>query len=138
MPRGSPDWQPWTAVQRFADTGGATPFEQKATVAKAIVEGSATSTDIVMVKGFVSHVQIRFPTGPAGLLHIQIWDQSGQLWPGTVGQWFSGDNELIEFDTEFDVELVVADYKLVIKGYNEDDAYPHSVLVRMWVVELPA
>jgi len=137
MARGSPDWQPWTAVQRFADTGGASPYEQKATILKAVTSENATYTDIVMEKGFVSHVQIRFPTGPAGLLHIQIWDSTSQLWPGTADQWFSGDNEVIEFNTEFDVEFVDPDYKLRIKGYNEDDAYPHSVLVRMWVVKLP-
>lgn len=137
MARGSPDWQPWTAVQRFAATGGATPFEQLITVAAGVTSGSPTSQAFALVKGFVSKVWIRFPQGPAGLLKIAIFNEATQLWPGTAATWFRGDNEIIEFDTEYDVPLVSAAYKLTLKGYNDDDSYSHDALVRIWVVKLP-
>jgi hypothetical protein len=124
-------------VQRFAGTGGATPYEQKATIAAAIAEVSATSTIIVLAKGFVSHVWLKFPTGSAGLLHISVYNEATKLWPGIAGQWFTGDNEVVEFDTEYDVPLVGGVYKLTIKGWNEDDSYPHSVIARVWVIALP-
>jgi len=138
MARGSPDWQPWTAVQRFSATGGATPYEQKITVAANTAEGSASSQDITLEKGFVSHVWIRFPQGSAGLLHIGIFAGDTKLWPGAAGQWFTGDNEIIEFDTEYDVPKVDTTYKLTLEGWNEDDSYEHAALVRIWVVKLPA
>jgi hypothetical protein len=137
MPRGSPDWQPWTAVQRFSETGGAVPFEQMFTVPANTAEASPASSDIPLTKGFVSRVWIRFPQGPAALLHVAIFDGTTKLWPGGTGQWFSGDNEIIQFDTEYDVPNVGGSYKLTIKGWNEDDAYEHSALVRIWVVKLP-
>ena len=137
MTRGSPDWQPWTGVQRFAATGGATPFEQKITVAANTTAGSPSSQDVTLVKGFVSHVWIRFPQGPAGLAGIAIFDQATQLWPGGTATWFTGDNEVIEFDTEYDVPDVGGTYKLTIKGYNSDDSYEHAALIRVWVVTLP-
>lgn len=137
MARGSPDWQPWTSVQRFAATGGAKPFEQMITVPANTVVGSPVSQDITLVKGFVSHVVIRFPQGSAALLKIAMFDVATQLWPGTSATWFRGDNEIIEFDTEYDVPLVSAVRKLTIKGYNDDDSYEHSALVRVWVVSLP-
>ena len=137
MPRGSPDWQPWTSVQRFAGTGGATPYEQKITVPANTDSGSPASQDITLAKGFVSHVWIRFPQGPSGLAGIQIYDQATQLWPGGSGQWFTGDNEVIEFNTEYDIPQVTGTYKLTIKGYNDDDSFEHSALVRIWVVALP-
>lgn len=138
MPRGSPDYQPWTGLQRFAGTGGATPYEQKITVAANVVAGSPTSQIITLAKGFVSHVWIRFPAGSAGLTGIAIFNEATQLWPGTAATWFTGDNEIVEFDTEYDVPLITATYKLTIKGYNSDDSYEHAVLVRIWVVALPA
>jgi hypothetical protein len=137
MARGSPDYQPWTAVQRFAATGGATPYEQKITVPANTASGSPISQVITLAKGFVSHVWIRFPQGPAGLMGVAIWTATAQLWPGGANQWFTGDNEVIEFDTEYDVPFVTPNYQLTIKGYNSDDAYEHSALVRIWVVKLP-
>ena len=138
MARGSYDWQPWTSVQRFAGTGGATPYELKATVAKDVAEGAATSTAFTLAKGFISKVWLRFPSGPAGLLHIAFYNEATRLWPGIETQWFTGDNEVIEFETELDVPLVTTDYKVTIKGWNEDDSFEHSVLARIWVVSLPA
>ncbi len=138
MARGHPDWQPWTSVQRFEGTGGAEIFEQKITVARNANGGTAGTQDIVMKKGFVAHVQLRFPTGPSGLLQIQIFDVGVQLWPGTVDSFFIGDNEAIDFDVEYDIPLIGADYKLTIRGVNIDDSYSHGCLVRIWVVRLPA
>jgi hypothetical protein len=137
MARGSPDWQPWTAVQRFAATGGAVPFEQKIDVPANTPQTAPVSQDIVLCKGFVSRVWVRFPQGPVGLLHVALYDGSTQLWPGAAGQWFTGDNEIVEFDTEYDVPQSGGSYKLTIRGWNEDDTYAHSALVRVWVVALP-
>jgi len=142
MARGSPDWQPWVALQRFSETGGAVPFEQKITVPANTPEASPTTVDIDLCKGFIAHVWIRFPTGPAGLLHVAIGDPNTgeKIWPGAAGQWFTGDNEVIEFDTEYDVPYVnsgVEKYHMHLIGWNEDDTYPHSALVRIWVVKIP-
>ncbi len=137
MTRGSPDFQPWTAVQRFAKTGGAVVFEEQISVPANTIEGSPATQDIELVKGFISRVRIRFPPGSAGLLHIAVNDVDTQLWPGAAGQWFTGDNEFIEFDTEYDVPLIGSDYKLTLYGWNEDDSYPHIAIARMWVIKLP-
>ena len=137
MARGSPDFQPWNAVQRFAATGGATPYEQKATIAANVAEVGATATVMTLAKGFVSHVWLKFPTGSVGLMHIAIYNEATKLWPGVPTQWFTGDNEVVEFDTEYDVPLVAAAYQLTIKGWNEDDSYEHSVIARVWVIALP-
>lgn len=137
MTRGSPDYQPWTSVQRFAATGGATPYEQKITVPAGTTSAAPVSQDITLDKGFVSHVWIRFPQGPAGLMGIAVYDAATQLWPGGAGQWFFGDNEIVEFGTEYDVPLVGGVRKLTVKGYNDDDSYPHAALIRVWLVKLP-
>ena len=140
MARGSPDWKPWQTIQRFSEVGGAVPYEQKITTSSSAdgVTPATSTQDIVMEKGFVSHVWIRFPQGPVGLYSIAIFDAATQLWPGAAGSFFTGDNEVIAFDVEYDVPLVLAQYKLTIHGSNLDDAYEHSALVRIWVVKLPA
>ena len=140
MARGYPDWGRETARLRFSQTVGAKLFEQKITVPKSTVEGSPTSQIMTLVKGECSWLAIRFPKGPAGYLHIAIFDADGttQLFPGAAATWFIGDDEVIEFDTEFVVGVVATVYKIVIKGYNDDDTFEHSALVRAWVIPYPA
>ena len=137
MARGSPDWQPWTSVQRFSGTGGAVAYEQKINVPAATAVGSPVSQDINLTKGFLSKVQIRFPAGSVGLLHIALYNGATKLFPDDANQWYTGDNEVIEFNTEYDVPNVSNSYKMTIKGWNEDDTYAHGALVRLWVVKLP-
>ena len=141
MPRGAPDWKPWTAVQRFSEVVGAQTFEQKLNVPANTPNTSPISQAIELTKGFVAKVSIRFPSGPAGLLGIAIFDGATQLWPGITATWFTGDNETIEFETEYVVPFVntgAEKYKLTAKGFNDDDTYPHTALVRIWVVKFPA
>jgi len=126
MARGHPDWQPWTAVQRFAGTGGATPFELLVTTASGVTALVPDETDMPLVKGFISHVWLRFPQGSSGLMGVSLWDHVAdggvQLWPGTADTWFTGDNEVIEFDTEYDVPL---------DGQGLSTAY-HDLLTARW------
>ena len=140
MTRGYPDWGRVSARQRFSETVGAKLYEQEITVPANTLVGDAVPQNMVLEKGEVSWIQVRFPTGPSALLHVAIFAADGttQLWPGGTATWFVGDNETIEFDTEYKIVPLVADYNLVLKGYNDDDTYPHSALVRAWVIPYPA
>jgi hypothetical protein len=65
-------------------------------------------------------------------------DGTTQLFPGGTSTWFKGDNEVIEFETEYKITAVDTTYKFVLKAYNDDDTYEHSALVRVWVIPYPA
>jgi|GEM_PF-5585716 len=140
MGRGYPDWGKVSARLRFSETVGAKLYEQTITSPRSTAAGTPTTQDMTLEKGEVSWVQIRFPKGPSGLLHVAIFagDGTTQLWPGGDATWFIGDDETIEFDTEYKIVIEVAAYKLVLKAYNDDDTYEHSALVRAWVIPYPA
>ena len=140
MARGSPDWGRVSARQRFSQTVGAKLYEQVITSPAATVVGSPTTQNMTLEKGEAAHIRVRFPAGPAALLHVAIFAADGttQLWPGGSATWFTGDNEDIEFETEYKITPLVADYKFVLKAYNDDDTYAHSALVRVWVIPYPA
>ena len=137
MTRGAPDWQPWTAFQRFEKTGGAALYEKTITVPEGTIEANAVSEDFTLEKGFIIHITLRFPPGSLGGLHIAIYDQATRLFPPIAGTWFTGNDESVDFYTEYDVPLVGSDYKLVLKGWNEDSVYEHAVIVRMFLVRIP-
>jgi len=138
--RGYPDFGRTSARQRFSETVGAKMYEQEIAVPAATLVGAPVSQNMVLEKGEITWAQVRFPAGPAALLKVAIFDSDGttQLWPGGTGTWISGDNEAPEWDTQFTITAVLGVYKVILKGYNDDDTYPHTAKVRLWVVPYPA
>ena len=140
MARGYPDYGRVSARQRFSQDPGAHVEEQKITVLAGVPEGTPTSQNFVLYKGEIGFIEVRFPSGPSGLLHIALYDADGttKLWPKAAGAWYAGDAEAVEIETEFTINAVASVYKLVLKGYNEDITYDHSAKVRAWVIPYPA
>lgn len=137
MAKGAPDYAPWSGAQRLAATGGASIFEQNISIPINTAIASPVSQAIALMKGFVATVEVIIPRGCAGLVGVALFDQATQLYPGTAGTWFSGNDERIRFDTDYDIPLVAGVRKLTIKGYNLDDTYPHAPIFRLWVVAYP-
>lgn len=137
MAKGAPDWQPWTAIQRFEKTEGATLFEETFTVTTEATEGSPETQDIELEKGFIVHVTVRFPPGSGGCLHIALFSGDTRLFPPTVGTYFTGNDERVDFYTEYDVPEIDGEYKVTLRGWNESTSYSHAVIVRIFLVRLP-
>ena len=139
MARGYPDFGRVSARQRFSEAVGAKLYEQEITVPPNTLVGAPVSQNMVLEKGEITWAMVRFPRGPAGLLKVAIFDSDGvtQLWPGGTGTWISGDNESPEWDTQYAVTEVLGVYKVIIKGYNDDDTYTHKGKVRLWVTPYP-
>jgi len=89
-------------------------------------------TVLNVTRGLVYRVEFSFPSGPAGLMGVAVFDGLFQLWPSTVGEFFASDGETIAFDDMYLKEA--APYQFDIYTYNTDDTYPHSVAVRIGLV----
>lgn len=124
-------------MQRYAGTGGKTIFCDTATISANIVVPDARWKQIELARGFVTKIRIRFPPGSHGLLWVAIWDDDKQIFPGNSGQYFHGDNEVIEFDTEYDVPEYGTEYRFWLKLLNYDETYEHAVIVSFETVLLP-
>jgi len=72
----------------------------------------------------ITHVRIRFPPGPNGLLKVAIYYGIKQIFPFEENTYFWGDDEIIEWDEYW--ELPESPCTLRIKAKNEDDTYEHS------------
>ena len=88
--------------------------------------------------GIIHRVEIIFPSGCAGLAHLQIREGLHQYWPTNPDGAFNSNDERIEF-SEY-LELYRTPYELVLIGWNEDDTYPHTLEVRfgllpVWVLQ---
>ena len=78
---------------------------------------------------YITHVRVRFPPGPMGLLKVAFYYGIKQIFPYQEGTWIQGDNEIIEWDEWW--KLPERKITLKIKAKNEDDTYSHTFYVQL-------
>ena len=93
---------------------------------------SPVVSDIKVWSGVIHRVEVVFPPGPSGLLHVTIWHGGHQVYPSTEGMNFAGDNESSEFNDFYPLPLGFN--TITVKTYNEDDTYAHTCRVRFGVL----
>ena len=89
-------------------------------------------TTINVTSGLVFKVEFYFPAGSAGLMGVAVYDGLYQVWPSSVGEFFTGEDQLIAFDDMYLKES--APFELQCYSYNVDDTYDHFVSVRIGLV----
>lgn len=87
------------------------------------------TTEIKLTKGIINRVNLVFPPGCAGLLHVAINHGLHQVWPTNPRGNYATDGETIDFEEFY--ELKYDPFVLTVYTRNEDDAYEHEVIVRI-------
>lgn len=88
--------------------------------------------DVRLTHGVIHRVEIGFPGGCAGLVHLQIKRGLHQLWPSNPDGSFNSDNYTIVFN-EYQ-PLKTHPLTLTLVGWNLDDTFPHTIEVRFGVL----
>ena len=58
-------------------------------------------TVMTITKGLIFMIEVEFPAGCTGLVHIQILDGGYQLFPATPGEFLRGDNANVRYDDTY-------------------------------------
>jgi hypothetical protein len=86
-----------------------------------------TRLDVII--GLIYQIEVYFPPGPSGLLHVQIFDSNYQIYPSDSDSSFIGDNNSFSFP-----DLYAKNDKpayLDIYTWNLDDTYDHYCQIRI-------
>jgi len=102
------------------------------TTVKNTAQTNLKRTRITVTKGLVYRVEFYFPAGSAGLMGMAVFDGLFQCWPSSVGDFFTGEDQTIQFDDLYLMES--APYEFQVFTYNEDDTYDHFLGVRIGLV----
>jgi hypothetical protein len=94
---------------------------------------SKRKQELKLTRGIIHQVDILFPSGCAGLAHIAINDALHQVWPTNPEEDFYTDGEKIS-SKEF-YNLRREPFMLNAFTWNEDDTFPHSIIVRLSVLQ---
>jgi len=86
----------------------------------------------VEVEGdIITRVRLHFPPGPQGLLHVRFFQGIKQIFPQPEEAYFSGDDEIIEWDEYYELAEHKSTIRVVLE--NKDDTYEHQVIVTLVV-----
>ncbi len=85
-----------------------------------------------LTHGIIHRVEVGFPAGCAGLVHLQIRQGLHQVWPTNPEGSFRADRYTIAFNEH--LEFTRKPYILTLSGWNLDDTYPHTLEVRIGIL----
>ena len=89
--------------------------------------------DIDLAPGEIHQVEVAFPWGCAGLVHVQIWRGEHQEWPTNFGESFAW-NDYNDVFAEATTSHGSTDH-WSIRAWNNDDRHGHTIAVRFGIVE---
>lgn len=95
-------------------------------------ETSKQETVLKVSRGVLHKLEITFPGGCAGLLNVQIFDDTHQIFPTNPGGSFALDNVHLNF-AEF-YEITSPSPQLKVITWNDDDTYEHKVHIAIGIL----
>lgn len=107
-------------------------FSFDVTTAANVTKASPTRTSMQLIRGLIDLVEVAFPPGSQGLLHVVIERGGAPLWPNNVGEGYTWDDYTLRFSPLY--ELAAAPLALYAITWNEDDAFSHRVTLRFNIV----
>jgi len=135
MARGRPDYDVWTAPTRPTPAQGLSVYTFDFQIPPNTPQNTPITLDLEMEQGTICKLNIIIPPGHAALAGLALYADAEQIMP--VTGWLKGNNDNLIFDVDIPIPAVgePPTYKLTAQGYNEDDTYPHTFYLRIWVLK---
>jgi hypothetical protein len=99
-------------------------FEASITIPKSTTSAIPTTEMLRIAHGIITKIMVRPRPGHAALAHLVILHHEHQIAPSTENMDFSGDTFPIDWEEYY--ESYQPPYELKLKGWNDDDTYPHT------------
>jgi hypothetical protein len=94
----------------------------------------AVEEELVVSPGTLKKIEIQFPPGCAGLVHVQIDHFERVTWPSGGADSFIGDTFPLVFEENY--RILEIPRKFIVRGWNLDDTYPHMPIIRLGILPL--
>lgn len=99
-------------------------FEASITIPKNTASTSPVEVTMKIAHGIITKIMVRPRPGHAALAHLVILHHEHQIAPSTENMEFHGDTFPIDWEEYY--ESYQPPYELKLKGWNNDDTYPHT------------
>jgi len=95
---------------------------------------SPATLEAPLAPGTIVRVDVQFPRGCVGLAHVQIWRMEHQVWPGNLGGSIAAEGMVVSWPEDEDLDD--EPFGLEIRGWNDDDTFPHTITCRFALLPL--
>ena len=99
-------------------------FQASITIPKNTLRTAPTVAMMGIARGIITKIMVRPRPGHAALAHLVILHHEHQIAPSTENMDLHGDAPPIDWEEYY--ESYQPPYELKLKGWNEDDTYPHT------------
>lgn len=108
-------------------------YETSLAIPKNTLETAPVETSIPIHPGIALGGEVFFPPGCSALARIRIYYWEHQIAPANPDSYFTGDGAPA---TPFNLDLEIVDppFVFTVRGWNLDDTYPHTPIIRLNVV----
>ena len=109
-------------------------FEYDLTIPANTAASAPAESDVPLSPGTVARVDIQFPRGCVGLVHVQVWRAEHQVWPVNVDGDISSEGQTVSWPEDYDLDDDPLGFTL--RGWNLDDSFPHTITFRFALLPL--
>jgi len=95
------------------------------TIPAGTLASAPASNKFSVSSGRITEIELLFPPGSAGLAYLQIFYSDRQIYPTSIGEFFRGDDHLINWSDEY--ELIDEPYELELRGWAPAAIYDHTI-----------
>lgn len=96
------------------------------------LESAPQETELGLGYGILHRLDVAFPAGPQGLLHVAIDRDGRQLYPSNPQGNFAWDDEYIPNPVWFSLEH--EPFAVVARTWNDDDELAHQVTLQFLIL----
>ncbi len=111
-------------------------YEYTLTIPRNTTEAAPLELGVALAPGVVRLVHVQFPKGCVGLVHVQIWRSEHQVWPVNVEGNISAEGQTVSWPEDY--ELADDPLSFTLRGWNDDDTFPHTITFRFALLPLAA
>jgi len=109
-------------------------YEFTLTVPADTKKESPVTKRLKLTAGVITRMSWFWPIGTHQLGHLQVYEGKYQLWPSNPDGDLTGDGESYTFD---EYHVLKKPYVLMMKAWNDDDTYEHTVTLRFNIIRKP-
>lgn len=82
--------------------------------------------------GILREIEIFFPWGCAGLVHVQLYKAINQIFPSNKDESYKDNDYHLKFEEYY--PILEKPYELTLWGWNLDDYFSHVITFRFLVI----
>ena len=106
-------------------------YRGRVTIPANTAKSEYAFANVGICPGQITRFYRLFAPGCSGMVHLQVFHQTRQIFPTTPGESYIGDGSEILGDATIEVDE--APYILQLRGWSPDTAYPHTVAVEFYI-----